>query len=84
MNKDKVLAHFDVGMGGHCAEELFLGREQVTSGASGDLTSVTKMAYASIEKFGMFGEEVGYISTNEKISDDRKAMIDNKVKVLLK
>jgi len=42
------------------------------------------MAYASIEKFGMFGEEVGYISTNEKISDDRKAMIDNKVKDLLK
>lgn len=37
MKKDKLIAHIDVCMGGHCAEELFIGKEKVTSGCSGDL-----------------------------------------------
>lgn len=37
MKKDKLIAHIDVCMGGHCAEELFIGKEKITSGCSSDL-----------------------------------------------
>ena len=49
-------------MGGHCAEELFIGSDRVTSGCGSDLEAATKYAYAAVERFGMFGEGAGYIS----------------------
>ena len=36
-SKEKLIARIDVCMGGHCAEELFIGREKITSGCSSDL-----------------------------------------------
>lgn len=35
--KEKVLASIDVSMGGHVAEKLFLGPENVTTGCGSDL-----------------------------------------------
>jgi ATP-dependent metalloprotease len=37
MTKEKVLASIDVAMGGHVAEELFIGSDRVTSGCGSDL-----------------------------------------------
>ena len=37
MTKEKLLAQIDVAMGGHCAEELFIGSGNVTTGCSSDL-----------------------------------------------
>lgn len=37
MNKEKVLAQIDVAMGGHVAEELFIGKDKVTTGCGSDL-----------------------------------------------
>lgn len=67
-------------MGGHVAEELFIGDKSVTSGCSSDLEGATRMAYAAVRRFGMFGEEAGYISEDEKeLSQEHNAIVDKKV-----
>lgn len=37
MTKMACLANIDTAMGGHVAEKLFIGKNQVTSGCLGDL-----------------------------------------------
>lgn len=37
MTKEKVKAQIDVAMGGHCAEELYIGNDRVTTGCGSDL-----------------------------------------------
>ena len=43
-SKDKILANIDVAMGGHVAEKLIIGRENITSGCGSDLQGATQMA----------------------------------------
>ena len=85
MDKEKVLAHIDVAMGGHVAERLFLGDKKVTSGCGSDLQGATKIAYMAVRKFGMFGEEgAGYLATEQdETSEKYNAMVDAKVKKIL-
>jgi len=45
MNKQGVLAHIDVCMGGLVAEKIFLGPKSVTAGCSSDLKGATDLAY---------------------------------------
>mmetsp|Transcript_35788 Transcript_35788/g.54844 ORF Transcript_35788/g.54844 Transcript_35788/m.54844 type:complete len:83 (+) Transcript_35788:883-1131(+) len=72
-------------MGGHVAEKLFIGERDVTTGCSADLQAATNMAYAAVMAYGMFGEDVGYISSSyEDLSEDMKAKIDQTVKKILK
>jgi ATP-dependent metalloprotease len=66
LTKEKVLARIDVAMGGHVAEELFIGRENVTTGCGSDLKSATELAYMAVRQFGMFGEDAGYISADKR------------------
>lgn len=42
--KDKILAEIDVAMGGHVAEKLVIGKNEITSGVSSDLAGATQMA----------------------------------------
>lgn len=84
MSKEKVLAHIDVAMGGHVAERLFLGRDSITSGCGSDLKGATSIAYQAVRKFGMFGEEVGYLSTEKDDNSEKyNAMVDKAVKKIL-
>jgi ATP-dependent metalloprotease len=46
--KEKVLANIDVAMGGHVAEQLFIGDNCVTTGCGSDLNSATKLAYRAV------------------------------------
>ena len=48
INKVKVLANIDVAMGGHVAEELFIGHDGITSGAGNDLQKATEYAYRAV------------------------------------
>lgn len=84
-NKLQVLAAIDTAMGGHVAEELFIGDNQVTSGCSSDFANATQMAYAAVRSYGMFGEDAGYVSQKPcKLSDGHNAMVDKKVQEILK
>lgn len=72
-------------MGGHCAEEMFIGHDQVTTGCGSDLQSATKYADMAVSKFSMFGDEAGFQTTcKSKMSDERKALIDREVQKILK
>lgn len=81
MTKENVLAHVDVAMGGHVAERIFLGKKQITSGCGSDLKAATNVAYQAVRKFGMFGDEVGYLdSDKDGASEKYNAMVDETVK----
>jgi len=85
MTKEKVLANIDVAMGGHVAEEVFIGNRSVTTGCGSDLQRATQIAYQAVRDFGMFGEDAGYISANkDSLSDQHASMIDTKVQQILK
>jgi ATP-dependent metalloprotease len=85
MTKEKVLANIDVAMGGHVAEEVFIGSNRMTTGCSSDLQRATQLAYVSVRDYGMFGEDAGYISASKcSLSGKHAAMVDAKVQQILK
>jgi ATP-dependent metalloprotease len=71
-------------MGGHVAEKLFIGEQKITTGCSSDLKGATDMAYGAVMQYGMFGEDVGYMSSQtDQLSEEMKAKIDSQVKKIL-
>lgn len=79
--KLKCLADIDTAMGGHVAEKLFIGEKKITTGCSSDLKGASDIAYQAVMRFGMFGEDLGFMSSDtEDLSEEMKAKIDTKVK----
>lgn len=64
--KEKVLANIDVAMGGHVAEKMFIGQDQITTGCGSDLKGATDLAYEAVRRYGMFGDDAGFIAANPK------------------
>ncbi|MCW3834646.1 ATP-dependent zinc metalloprotease FtsH [Sphingomonas canadensis] len=52
-HRDKMHANLAVSMGGRVAEELIFGYDKVSSGASGDIQSATRLARAMVTMWGM-------------------------------
>ena len=50
-----------VAMGGRVAEELVFGKENITSGASGDIQQATKMARAMVTQLG-YSDDLGLVA----------------------
>ena len=65
MSKDKILAEIDVAMGGHVAEKLIIGNENISTGCGSDLKTATDLARRAVRHFGMFGDEVSFISRDK-------------------
>ncbi|KAK4053064.1 i-AAA protease yme1 [Microbotryomycetes sp. JL201] len=58
-------AKLDVAMGGRVAEELIYGRDNVTDGASSDISNATSMASNMVRRFG-FSDKIGPVAhTND-------------------
>jgi len=71
-------------MGGHVAEKLIIGNKEITSGCSSDLAVATQMAQQAVRYFGMFGEDVSFISRDKNnTSDTHNGDIDMLVKKIL-
>jgi cell division protease FtsH len=61
MKYKEYTSHLAVAMGGRVAEEITFGKENVTSGAVGDIDQATKMARAMVTRMG-FSEELGLVA----------------------
>ncbi|MDD5376763.1 MAG: ATP-dependent zinc metalloprotease FtsH [Candidatus Gracilibacteria bacterium] len=57
-SKAKFLDQIAMGYGGRVAEEIFFGKDYITTGASSDIESATEIARAMIMKYG-FDDELG-------------------------
>ncbi|MDQ0390836.1 ATP-dependent zinc metalloprotease FtsH [Labrys monachus] len=53
-----------VAMGGRVAEEMTFGKENITSGASGDIEQATRMARAMVTRYG-YSDELGTVMYGE-------------------
>jgi cell division protease FtsH len=53
-------SHLAVAMGGRVAEEIVFGKENITSGAQGDIQQATQMARAMVTQLG-YSDELGTV-----------------------
>lgn len=83
--RSQLLAQMDVSMGGRVAEELIFGSENITTGASSDFDSATKIAKMMVTRFGM-SEKLGVMTYTDltKQSPETQAAIEQEVRTLLK
>lgn len=81
----QLLAQMDVSMGGRVAEELIFGNENITTGASSDFDSATKIAKMMVTRFGM-SEKLGVMTYSDltKQSPETQAAIEHEVRILLR
>ncbi|KAF2716992.1 ATP-dependent metallopeptidase Hfl [Polychaeton citri CBS 116435] len=83
--KKEMLAQIDVCMGGKVAEELVYGADNVTTGASSDISSATRIAYMMVTQAGM-SEALGNIdlsSDYQRLSSETKMQIEHEVRRLV-
>uniref|UniRef100_A0A7N8XTZ4 ATP-dependent zinc metalloprotease YME1L1 n=1 Tax=Mastacembelus armatus TaxID=205130 RepID=A0A7N8XTZ4_9TELE len=83
--RSQLLAQMDVSMGGRVAEEIIFGHENITTGASSDFDSATKIAKMMVTRFGMC-EKLGVMTYNDMTeqSPETQAAVEHEVRVLLK
>uniref|UniRef100_A0A674PPH0 ATP-dependent zinc metalloprotease YME1L1 n=1 Tax=Takifugu rubripes TaxID=31033 RepID=A0A674PPH0_TAKRU len=83
--RSQLLAQMDVSMGGRVAEEIIFGPENITTGASSDFDSATKIAKLMVTQFGMC-EKLGVMTYTDLTaqSPETQAAVEQEVRVLLK
>lgn len=93
--KKELLNRIKVGLGGRAAEEIIFGRDNITTGAYGDIKNVTETIITMIKYYGMF-ENTGLLNydllINEgisnptdivKLANDTVTLLYEEVKALL-
>ena len=83
--KKEMLAQIDVSMGGKVAEELVYGPDNVTTGASSDIQSATRIAYMMVTQAGM-SDALGNIdlaTDYQRLSSETKQRIEHEVRRLV-
>ncbi|KAM4727600.1 ATP-dependent zinc metalloprotease YME1L1-like isoform 1-T2 [Anableps anableps] len=83
--RSQLLAQMDVSMGGRVAEEIIFGHENITTGASSDFDSATKIAKMMVTRYGMC-EKLGVMTYSDLTaqSPETQAAVEHEVRVLLK
>ena len=64
MKYKEYTSQLAVAMGGRVAEEMVFGKENVTSGAVGDIDQATRMARAMVTRMG-FSDQLGLVAYGE-------------------
>jgi len=97
MRKDQMKSHLLIATGGRIAEEMIFGKEKITSGAAGDIQSVTYWAKKMVTEWGM-SEKLGKIRYNndseevflghsvaqsKNISDATAKIIDDEIRSIV-
>ncbi|GAA5878711.1 hypothetical protein JCM1840_000211 [Sporobolomyces johnsonii] len=80
-------AKLDVAMGGRAAEELMYGKDNVTDGASSDISNATNIASLLVRRFG-FSEAIGPVAypdtaDSPQPSPETQRVIDSEVRKLI-
>jgi ATP-dependent metalloprotease len=76
ISKNTIIAMIDCAMGGHIAEEMIMGDNNLTSGCSSDLKTATDLAIRAVRQFGMFGDDGGsFLSTEKKDTSDEFSQV---------
>ncbi|KAI5362378.1 putative peptidase M41, AAA+ ATPase domain, ATPase, AAA-type, core, peptidase, FtsH [Septoria linicola] len=84
-SKKDLLARIDVAMGGKVAEEIIYGAENVTTGASSDITGATNIAKHMVMRAGM-SDILGNVDLTEdyaELSSETKQKIEHEVRRLV-
>ncbi len=86
--KEFLLGQIATAMGGRVAEEIFLGAEQITTGAANDIERATEVARAMVCEYGMselgpltFGKKEEQIFLGREISQHRDYSEDTAIKI---
>ena len=96
-SKEQLESRISSLFGGRIAEELTLGKDHVTTGASNDIEQATKIARKMVTKWGLseklgpltYSEDDGEIflgrsvTTHKEISDRTNQIIDQEVRTLI-
>ena len=96
-SRNKMLSRLVICMGGRVAEELKFGYDKVTSGASSDIATATKLARAMVTEWGMSdllgpvlyaenSEEVFLgksVTQNKNMSEETAKIVDAEIKRLV-
>jgi cell division protease FtsH len=92
-SKLELLSDIKIAMGGRVAEEIFFGRDHVTTGASADIKNATDIAKKMIINWGM-SDKLGFrsfvdtnggyiVSTSDKLSERTSEIIDTEIKSIM-
>ena len=91
-SKAKFLDEITSLLGGRVAEEIFFGKDQITTGASNDMSRVYKIVYDMVTKYGMsdlgpimyFDEEENSWKMYKPFSEKLSEKIDEEVEKIIK
>jgi cell division protease FtsH len=61
MNYEQMTSRLAIMMGGRVAEELILGKDKITSGASSDIQGATSLARSMVTRWG-YSDKLGLVS----------------------
>jgi cell division protease FtsH len=86
--KEYLMSQIAILMGGRLAEEIYLGAEYITTGASNDIERATELARAMVCEYGMselgpltFGKKEEQIFLGREISQHRDYSEDTAIKI---
>jgi cell division protease FtsH len=96
-SKTKMLSRLVICMGGRVAEELHLGADKITSGASSDIAAATNLARSMVTEWGMsdllgpvlYAENSGEVflgksvTQNKNVSEETARLVDAEIKRLV-
>ncbi len=86
--KEYLLSQIAILMGGRLAEEIYLGKDMITTGASNDIERATELARSMVCEYGMstlgpltFGKKEEQIFLGREISQHRDYSEDTAIKI---
>ena len=93
MNFTQMTSRLAIMMAGRVAEEIIMGKDNVTSGASSDIQGATRLAKSMVTRWG-FSDELGFVDYKQgedeygalgrDVSEATAQKIDEEVKRLIK
>ena len=76
MTIEEVRATLSVDLAGRAAEEIFFGKNKITTGAASDIEMATRLARRSITMAGL-SEKIGLVAVNQANTFGQKIALEN-------